>query len=210
MTLLEKHKTYRKTTFELNQKMIKTCLDREIIMQSAKLLGLLQENTLIFDYEDEINVLMDFVLHDYRVNNKNAIEVYKEIKGWENEIEKNILDAFLSSYTSLFKITSVSETENSLILHDLLNQRENIKIMDIAFSQTAKSGLLLFFRLVSHRDFGMTSGVSFVFAGNLEAYLLRRYKKIGKKVKSDSDSIKRFVSFFKLNRTDGLEVRYFE
>jgi hypothetical protein len=49
---------------------------------------------------------------------------------------------------------------------------------------------------------------SFVFPGNLEIYLLRRYKKLSKKVKSDNDSIKRFVSFFELNKTDGMEVRY--
>lgn len=52
------------------------------------------------------------------------------------------------------------------------------------------------------------SGVSIVFPGNLENYLLMRYKKLSKKVKSDSDSIKRFISFFRLNKTDGIEVRY--
>ncbi|MBU4492672.1 MAG: hypothetical protein KKD69_09455 [Euryarchaeota archaeon] len=54
----------------------------------------------------------------------------------------------------------------------------------------------------------MTSGVAFAFPGELEEYLLRRYKKLSKKVKSDSDSIKRFVSFFRLNKTDGIEVIY--
>jgi len=54
----------------------------------------------------------------------------------------------------------------------------------------------------------MTSGISFVFAPNLKGYLLRKHKKLGKKVEVEDDSMKRFISFFKLSKTDGLEVKY--
>jgi len=54
----------------------------------------------------------------------------------------------------------------------------------------------------------MTSGISFVFAPNLKEYLLRKHKKLGKKVEVEDDSMKRFISFFKLSKTDGLEVKY--
>jgi hypothetical protein len=89
-----------------------------------------------------------------------------------------------------------------------LNKKDNIKLIDIAFSKTAIIGLLLFIRLVPFKDFNMTSGVSFVFPEDLKENLLRRYKKLSKKVESDSDSIKRFVSFFRLNKIGGMEVRY--
>ena len=208
MAIVEKYKTYRKIGMELNHKIIDTCLDRDVLMKSARLLGIVHGDTLIFDSECEMDVLMDFALNEYRVNNKNAIEIYREKIGWQNEIEKDIMDALLSSYTSLFKIISVSEAENTLLLNDILNEKDNIKLIDIAFSKSAIPGLLLFTRLVSFKDFNMTSGISFVFPGGLEGYLLRRYKKLSKKVKSDSDSIKRFVSFFRLNKIDGIEVRY--
>ena len=208
MTIIEKYKTYRKIGMELNHKIMDTCLDRDVFMKSARLLGIVRGDTLIFDSEGEMGVLMDFALNEYRVNNKNAIEIYREKIGWQNEIEKDILDALLSSYTSLFKIISVSEAENTLLLNDILNKKDNIKLIDIAFSKSAIPGLLLFTRLVSFKDFNMTSGVSFAFPGDLEGYLLRRYKKLSKKVKSDSDSIKRFVSFFRLNKINGIEVRY--
>ena len=51
-------------------------------------------------------------------------------------------------------------------------------------------------------------GVSFVFPGDIEGYLVRKYKKLGKKVKSDSESVRRFVSFFRLSKTDGLKGKY--
>jgi len=184
------------------------CLDRDVLMKSARLLGIARGDILVFDSEGETSVLTDFALNEYRVNNKNTIEIYREKVGWQNEIEKDILDALLSSYTSLFKITSIFEAENTLFLNDILNKKDNIKLIDIAFSKTAIPGLLLFIRLVPFKDFNMTSGVSFVFHGDLEEYLLRRYKKLSKKVKSDSDSIKRFISFFRLNKTNGIEVRY--
>jgi hypothetical protein len=208
MTLIEKYKTYRNVGMELNHKIIDSSLDHDLLKKSAKLLGIIHEGTIVFDSEDEVSVLMDFTLNEYKVNNKNTIEIYREKIGWQNEIEKDILDALLSSYTSLFKVTSISENENTLRLHDVLNKKDNIKLIDIGFSKSSVPGLLLFIRLVQFEDFNMTSGISFVFNGDLEKYLLRRYKNLSKKVKADSDSIKRFVSFFKLNKTDGMEVMY--
>lgn len=208
MTTVEKYKMYRKIGKELNHKIIDSCLDRDVLMKSARLLGIARGDTLIFDSEEETSVLMDFALNEYRVNNKNTIEIYREKIGWQNEMEKDILDASLSSYTSLFKVISILEAENTLFLSDLINKKDNIKLIDIAFSKTAIPGVLLFIRLVAFKDLNMTSGISFVFPNNLEKYLLRRYKTLSKKIKSDSDSIKRFVSFFKLNKVDGMEVRY--
>ncbi len=208
MTLVKKYKAYRKIGRELNHKIMDSCLDRDVLMRSARLLGVARGDTFVFDSEDETSVLMDFALNEYRVNNKNTIEIYREKIGWQNEVEKDILHALLSSYTSLFKVASISEAENTLLLNDILNKKDNMKIIDIAFSKTAIPGLLLFIRLIPFKNFNMTSGVSFVFSGDLEEYLLRRYKKLSKKVKSASDSIKRFVSFYKLSKTSGIEVRY--
>ncbi|RLB12747.1 MAG: hypothetical protein DRG39_01085 [Deltaproteobacteria bacterium] len=210
MAIIKKYKKYRKTGRELMKKIIDVCLDHDVLLESAKLLGIAPNDIVVFENMNEINVLMDFALNEYKVNNKNAIQIYRETIGYKNEIEKDILDTLLLSYTSLFKIISIFEAENTLILNDILNKRDNIKLIDIALSKTAIPGLLMFIRLVPFKDFNITSGISFVFSGDLEAYLLRRYKKLSKKIKSDSESIKRFVSFFKLNRTDSIEVRYEE
>ena len=208
MTIVKKYKIYRKTCKELNSKIIKTCLKSDVFIKSARLLGFAHGDTLIFDNESEMDVLMDFALHEYRVNNKNTIEIYREKIGGQNKIEKEILDALISSYTSLFKITSICENENTLVLYDILNKKDNIRLIDIGLSTTTIPGLLLFIRLVGLKDFSMTSGISFVFPENLEVYLLKRYKRLSRKVKSESASIKRFISFFRLSKTDGIEVRY--
>ena len=209
MTLVEKYKKYRKIGMKLNHKIMDNCLDRDTLKKSAKLLGIIHKGIFVFDNDDETNVLMDFALHDYRFINKNVIERYREKFGWKNEIEKDILDALSASYTSLFKITSISRLENTLILRDLLNKKDDIKLIDIAFSNTVThSGFLVFTRLLPFKDFNMTSGVSFVFPPYKENFLIREYKNKSKKIKSDNDAIKRFIVFYKLNKTYGIEVSY--
>ncbi len=87
MTIIEKYKEYRKTGRELNQKIMNECLDWNTLIKSARLLGIARGETLIFEHEEETNVLMDFAMHDYRVNKQNTIKIYREKIGWENEVE---------------------------------------------------------------------------------------------------------------------------
>lgn len=208
MTLVEKYEIYRKINKELNNKIMKFFVNHDVFEKSARLLGIFHGGKIIFDSKDEISSFMDFTLNEHIVDNKSILEIYQEKIGWQNEIEKNVLDALLISHTSLFKITSIQKLQNTVILKDILNKTDNIKLIDTGLSKTAIVDFLLFIRLVSFKNFNMTSGALFAFPGNLEKYLLNKYKKLSKRIKSDSDSVKRFVSFFKLNKTDGIEVRY--
>jgi hypothetical protein len=207
-TVIEKYKEYRKVSRELNNKIIEKCLNPDVFKKSATLLGAARGDILVLDTEDEMNILMDFALREYKVNKQTTVEIYQEKIGGENEIEKEILDAFVSSYTSLFKIISISKAEKLLTLEDKLNQKENIKIIDRALSKSAAPGILVFIRIVPFKDFNMSAGILFAFYGELEKNLLKKYKLASKKVKSDSESIKRFVAFYKLSKTDGIQVRY--
>jgi hypothetical protein len=198
---------YRKIGKELNQKMIGYCIDKDSLTNSAKLLGIpIKGNTMIFDTEDEMSVLMDFALNDYCANKKNALNIYQEKIGGQNEIEKEILRSLLLSYTSLFKVISISG--NILWINDILNKKSGIKLIDINFSKTGIPGMLLFFRLIPFKEFSMTSGVPFAFNDELEDFILKKYNTLSKKVKSGSNSIDRFVSFFKLSKNYGIEVMY--
>lgn len=209
MTLVEEYKTYRKIGVRLNQRIIKKYINRDILQTAGKLLDIVKGATFVFENEDESSVLMDFALNERINGRKNIIGICLEKNEWKNETEKRILENLLSSHTSLFKIVSISEEENTLILKDLLNKKESITLVDINISKTTLPEMLLFIRIVPFSDeIHMTSGIGFGFAGNLEEYLFRRYKKLMKKVASDDESIKRFVSFFMLNRTDGVDFRY--
>jgi hypothetical protein len=206
--IIEEYKKYRKISKELNNKIMDKCLDPDVFKKSARLLGAARGDTLILDSEDELDILMDFALREYKVNKQTTVEIYREKIGGENETEKEILDAFVTSYTSLFKIISISKAEKSLILEDILNKKDSIKIIDRALSKSAIPGVLVFIRIVPFKDFNMSAGILFAFYGELEKDILKKYKMLSKKVRSDSDSVKRFVSFYKLSKTEGIEVRY--
>lgn len=206
---VEQYRAFRKASSELGRKVIKKALDREAMDRAGKLLGIAHGKVLVFSDESETGVMADFALFDCRVNGKNAFESYRETVGWENETEKAILDGFLASYTSLFGITSIVVGEATLILRDLLNQAVNLKLVDVALSQTTSPGWLVFTRLVPFDEgVNMTSGMAFVFPGHLEAYLLRQYKKLANKVMSDSEAVRRFVAFYELHKKNGLPIRY--
>ncbi len=53
----------------------------------------------------------------------------------------------------------------------------------------------------------MSAGIMFAFYEELEKYLIKKYKLLRKKVRSDSEAVKRFVSFYKLSKEGGIEVR---
>ena len=209
MSLVDRYSMYREANRKLNHKIMNACLERDAFMSAANLLGIAEGNAVFFDNMDETSVLMDFALNDYEADGENAIQTYRQNYGGD-ELELDILDALLSSYTSLFKVTSISSAENLLFLDDIMNRRQNIGLIDIALGETATLGMLLFLRLLSFADFNVTSGASFAFPCDLEGYLLKKYKKLSKKVGSDSESIRKFVSFFWLSKTDGLEMKYEE
>ncbi|MFQ6127088.1 MAG: hypothetical protein ACE5R6_21130, partial [Candidatus Heimdallarchaeota archaeon] len=98
--------------------------------------------------------------------------------------------------------------ERMLYLSDLLNNKDNIPLIDIDLSQTATPGMLLFIRLVPFKEFNMTSGIIFAFPSDLETYLRQRYKELGKtvRVRSKRKAVARFVAFFRLNETYGIEA----
>jgi len=208
MNLTETYRDHRRVAVELTNKILKTSVKPSALGRSAKLLGIGKGRYLIFDSESEMDALMDFVINEYRVNNQNAVELYLAQQGAENEIEEEILNAFVSSYTSLFKIVSVSRREHLVVLSDLLNKRDNVQLMDINLSGTAVPGLLIFLRVLQLKQFAMTSGMSFAFPGELEEYLLARYKRLKGTVRSRHGSARRFVCFHRLSRSDGLKVGY--
>lgn len=206
MSLVRKYMMYREVGKRLIDKIMKHALS-EVFTESAKLLGVFQEGVIVFNSEEDTDVLADFALNEYKRNNKNAIEIYRERIGGKNDMEREVLDALLSSYTSLFKVVSVSASESTLVLNDLLNEKENIKLIDVTFSNTASPGLLIFIRLAPFKEFNMASGMAFVFPASTENYLLKKYKRLSENAKSDINfSMKRFIFFYNWNKTKGLRV----
>ena len=189
-------------------KVMNASLSRDALGRSAKLLGISSGGVFVFDSEEEMAVLMDFALNDYRIGGKNAIELYSATKGSANEIERELLAGYASARTSLFRIISTSKADNSLLLRDLLNDRGDVQLTDTNLSRTTVPGFLLFLRVVPLRDFNMTSGFMFAFPGHLESRLLAGYRRPAKKREPRDEAQRRFIRFLKAYRDHGIETRF--
>lgn len=205
--LVKKYRAYRRVARELTSKALEA-VPPEALMKSGKLLGIVRGKTFIFESESESNAQMDFLLTEVVSRGKAALEIYRDAVGARNQTEREILDAFAASYTSLFRVESVSRPECSFTLLDCLLPGRSVKIIDVGLSTTAVPGLLMFTRIVPFQDFAMSSGMSFIFPNTREKFLRNEYPKLARKVPVDRESVRRFVAFFKLNRSHGQEVLY--
>ena len=203
------YQTYRKTGTDLNHKILDFIKDDVALLHSAKALRMKgRGRQIVTESEDELSVLMEYMLHEYRdkKTGKNAIERYQAAVGPENEMEAELLTGLLAGYTSLFRIEAVSSKTASLQLVDLFNDEAPLTIMDINFSQSAQPGFLLFFRNIPMECFNKTSGTAFVFPSEEENFLLKESIRLRLLGDSPRAAAKRFQRFFRWNRQRGIET----
>lgn len=113
-----------------------------------------------------------------------------------------------ASEHSLYKIIKVDTEKSLIVVKDLLNDKDNINLIDVSLSKSVNEDLLVYTRLLNFAEFSITSGLGFIFSSNHKDFLMKRSRKLMKKIKSDSDSIRRFIAFFMLNRTDGRPILF--
>ena len=208
---IRKYQQYRGIAQKLSEKVIEKFTDNQSLKVVGKLLGITEGKTVMLDSEEELNFVMDFSIFEYQVEGKNFVQRYQEDEtAKKTEIEMEILTAQSLSYTSLFKITETDPVNATITLSDLLNNNQELKIININLSQTAYPGLLIFTRIEPFADFNAASGMFALFSGDSERSLLKKMKIMMRKVKSDVESVQRFVAFFKLNRKEGLMTKTVE
>jgi hypothetical protein len=208
LSTIKEYKLYRQANKQLNSKIISS-VPKPAFLRAVKLLGMYSENTLFLESDDELSYAMDFAINDIKMKDKTVAESYQSNVGGENILEEQILAALVLSYTSLFRVVKTNIEKHTIILYDILNNFD-IEIIDYHFSMTSHRDTLLFCRILGIDNFNMTSGIGFVYPAGLERYLLSEYEKWKKKMKRHSDNIVRFVSFFRLYMTDGIDVVYID
>ena len=206
---LERYRRYREIGQELNSKILDECVDREAIRESARLLGFYSgDGPIVYETESDMTVHQEFVVNEYRQKDHTAVEQYFEEERWDTEAERAILEALLVAETSLFEITAIDETDKELIVTDLLDDDDEFRVTDVNLSGTAEPGFLLFFRPLQYEEFNTTSGVSFPFPPDEKDRVLDEFADRAENVDAQTDSVRRFVTFFDLYREYGIHIHY--
>jgi hypothetical protein len=208
MELKNLYEQYRngQLTF-INEKIIPS-LDNEVIMDSAIALDMIdKKGKIIYEDESSINYLLDFAIYEHKIEGKNIIERYVENHEPENAIEEVVISTLLKSFTSLFRVVNISPTKNMIFLKDTFNQIKNLRLIDVASSQTLDTSTLVFARILPFPELNMTSGAPFVFSDDMEIRLTGDYKRITENMIRDTTTNK-FVWFYNANKHHGLAVDF--
>ena len=71
------------------------------------------------DNQNDTQYVFDFALHESKIEGQNAIQLYKEKVGGQDEMEEIFLNALDNSYTSIFRVINTSPTKGLLFFKDM-------------------------------------------------------------------------------------------
>lgn len=156
--LLPRYKHLRQVGLNLNTKLVHT-LSRSVMGEGGRKLGILDDDVLLLDTEDEIAVLMDYCIHDVRRHGVNAVEGYlRSSPPVLNSDEWVLLQALRVSRFSVFVVESV-ERGVGINVHDLLRD-EPVFLVDVGFGSSVSRGWVVAARVMSPEGIGMTTGAA--------------------------------------------------
>lgn len=156
--LLVRYRRLREVGLVVNNILVKR-LNKDILGEGGRNLGILKKGVLVFDSEDETSVLMDYCIHDVRRQGRNVVEQYLTEAPFPPESdEMAFLRAKKDAYYSLFLVEEV-EPGVGVLLRDALRGGTKF-IMDIGFSRSAAPGVVLAARIMSTENISMTTGAS--------------------------------------------------
>jgi hypothetical protein len=164
--LVDRYRRLREIAWRFNNKVLPEYLSKRALETCTKKLGIWQKGTIVFENEDEMGVLADYCIHDYRDEGGTAVERYVADSHPErNSDEYAVLKAMLESFHTLVRVTDVLPGVGVRVT-DLLTDCGYL-LVDMGFSKTARKGLVLATRLLPYEEFVTTSGAALPVDGEI-------------------------------------------
>jgi hypothetical protein len=154
---VERYRRLRALAMDLNHRIIKI-IPRRAFEEVGEAIGIRHNDVLVFDSEDMSSVLMDCCLYDWFERGRNVVQRYAEEKPAKPGTDEGyLLQAYLRAK---YRILVVRSAVPGAGLHcrDVLNNEE-LFVMDLGLSQSAKAGKTVFATRTIHLgEYSMTSG----------------------------------------------------
>ena len=206
---IDEYKRIRNVTTDLAYKILYSKKDtRDEMIYAGKLLDFWDGQIMVFDNEDESDVLMDFLIYEKTTKGIKLIDSFYDSDIHIDDLEEEILEGMINYHSSLFEIRTIDRITCTLKLSDLFDRsHKEYKLIDLGFSQTGQVGLVFYSRLIPIRGINMTSGVTFVFNGSLKNRILRdfSFQRFKRKVNANSSDL--FVFALKKSKQYGLSTK---
>jgi hypothetical protein len=184
---IEVYKSYRATGMELANKILQLSEgNKKEMIFAGTLLGFWNGNTMIWGSDDDMDVMMDFSIYENNSLGLKLMDKFYESDVELNGMEEELLEGMMNAHPSVFEIKSIDQPNFIVTLTNLLDSQDTeYQLMDLGFSQTGRTGMVIYTRLIPLQDINMTSGVSFGFGSDRKAKILAdiafaKFKKRGK------------------------------
>jgi len=156
--LVHRYKQFRQITLKLHSALPKY-LSKRAFDKCGKKLGIMRNDTLIFDDEQDMAVFIDYCIYDYRENGVNAVSRYlADSKAETDSDEYRVLKAMSESFYTLVQVEDVLPGVGVGAI-DLLGEKKFL-LIDMGFSATAEQEVIIATRILPFEDFVMTSGAA--------------------------------------------------
>ena len=142
-------------------------LSKEDTHEGGRMLGILKRDVLVFDNEAEMDLLMDFCIHEIRRNGLTAVDRLLEEDPYPSGSDMAmILNAHKQAYFTGILFES-SELGVGVHAFDVVRD-ESCFIHDVGFSQTTVPGVLLAARLINPDNILMSTGTALPIGAGLK------------------------------------------
>jgi len=206
---IDDYRAIRQMGKDLTSKIFEFALiNKEEMIYAAKLLGFWNGRLLVFDSDEDMNVVTDFLIFEKLKQNIPVFKRFLDSHPELDDLEQLNMKGILNYHSSLFEITSIDSKSSTLILTDLLDlNHKQFQLMDINLSKTSSVGLILYSRLLPIQDINMTSGVSFGFEKSYKDKLLSTISLASFKKRRKLTGTEMFLLIHEKNRQYGVETR---
>lgn len=155
--LVARYKDFRQITRKLQNDALPKYVSKRALEVCGKKLGVLRYNTLVLANIDQIGVIMDYCIYDYRQEGINAVGRYMaDLQLEPNSDEYAVVKAMSESFHTLVQVEEVLPGVG-VRANDLMGSRQFL-IVDMGFGKTAIEDIVIATRLLPFEDFVMTSG----------------------------------------------------
>lgn len=145
----------RKLAMNLSHKLVAT-LDKDIMDEGGRSLGILEKGKLVLGSEDELMVVMDYCIYNVYRGGRNAVERMLANSPPSGPDELALLRAQMEAYYSIFQVIDV-EAGVGVTMRDLL-RKDTIFIIDVGLGTSAKPGYGLAGRVIPQPGYFMSGG----------------------------------------------------
>lgn len=154
---VNRYKEIRKTACRLNNEILPKYLSKRALEVCGGKLGIMRGDTLFCASMDHMSVLMDYCLHNYADEGGTAVSRY--LADFELDVHSDeyaVVKAMAESFYTIVQVEEVVAGVGVRVI-DLFVGQEYL-LIDMGFSETAVTGIVIATRLLPFDGFVMTSG----------------------------------------------------